>query len=240
MVALAENGRIPIDNPTTHLELTMVHEAMVLEYSGRHLAMIELAAALKLTMYLSLIACIFCPTAWRSAPRPAFRRCSRAAWPISPSWRSWPRALVVFEVTIAKMRVFRVGEFLGGALMLGFLGTLLLFVSRMRCEPRARVRHRAPAGRRHGRWSASCCSTRTGCSALLNAFTLHALLLAAASPGRPGPSTRRICSSPPASRWCSRRSSSRWRCAGSWFSWASTARSSRSWAPASPCWPAWA
>ena len=49
MVALAENARVPVDNPTTHLELTMVHEAMVLEYSGRHLAMIELAAALKLT-----------------------------------------------------------------------------------------------------------------------------------------------------------------------------------------------
>ena len=61
MVALAENGRIPIDNPTTHLELTMVHEAMILEYSGRHLALIEWAAALKLTMYLSLIACIFFP-----------------------------------------------------------------------------------------------------------------------------------------------------------------------------------
>src|SRR5207253_7576708 len=60
-VAIAENGRIPIDNPATHLELTMVHEAMVLEYSGRHLAMIELAAAVKLLLYVSLIGCIFLP-----------------------------------------------------------------------------------------------------------------------------------------------------------------------------------
>ena len=60
-VALAENARIPVDNPATHLELTMVHEAMVLEYSGRHLAMIEFAAALKLLLYFSLIACIFMP-----------------------------------------------------------------------------------------------------------------------------------------------------------------------------------
>ena len=61
IVALAENARIPVDNPATHLELTMVHEAMVLEYSGRHLALIELAAALKLLLYISLIACLFFP-----------------------------------------------------------------------------------------------------------------------------------------------------------------------------------
>src|SRR5471030_1049433 len=61
IVALAENGRIPVDNPATHLELTMVHEAMVLEYSGRHLAVLEFASALKLLLYLSLIACIFMP-----------------------------------------------------------------------------------------------------------------------------------------------------------------------------------
>src|SRR5262249_59356794 len=60
-VGIAENARIPIDNPATHLELTMVHEAMVLEYSGRHLAMIEAAAALKLVAYFSLIACLFLP-----------------------------------------------------------------------------------------------------------------------------------------------------------------------------------
>src|SRR6202048_3775722 len=61
MVAIAENGRIPIDNPATHLELTMVHEAMVLEYSGRHLAMIETGAAVWLGRGLSLSACLFAP-----------------------------------------------------------------------------------------------------------------------------------------------------------------------------------
>ena len=61
IVALAENARIPVDNPATHLELTMVHEAMVLEYSGRHLAVLEFAAALKLLLYISLIGCIFVP-----------------------------------------------------------------------------------------------------------------------------------------------------------------------------------
>src|SRR5205807_10118976 len=61
IVALAENARIPVDNPATHLELTMVHEAMVLEYSGRHLALIEAASHLKLVLYLSLLICLFAP-----------------------------------------------------------------------------------------------------------------------------------------------------------------------------------
>src|SRR6202008_2129573 len=66
MVAIAENARIPVDNPATHLELTMVHEAMILEYSGRHLALIETASYLKLLLYVSLIACVFVP--WGLGP----------------------------------------------------------------------------------------------------------------------------------------------------------------------------
>src|SRR3989442_8946483 len=66
MVAIAENARIPVDNPATHLELTMVHEAMVLEYSRRHLALIDLTASLKLLLYVSLIACLFVP--WGLVP----------------------------------------------------------------------------------------------------------------------------------------------------------------------------
>lgn len=77
IVAIAENARIPVDNPSTHLELTMVHEAMILEYSGRHLAVIEMAAALKLLLYISMIACIFAP--WGLAPPGAARRPSRSA-----------------------------------------------------------------------------------------------------------------------------------------------------------------
>jgi formate hydrogenlyase subunit 4 len=129
IVAIAENARIPVDNPATHLELTMVHEAMVLEYSGRHLAVIELAAALKLLLYVSLIACIFFP--WGLAANGA----SPQAYAIGLLSYLAKLAiggflLVFFETSIAKMRVFRVPEFLGAALMLGLLGTLLLFVSR--------------------------------------------------------------------------------------------------------------
>jgi formate hydrogenlyase subunit 4 len=128
IVALAENARIPVDNPSTHLEVTMVHEAMVLEYSGRHLAMIELAASLKLLLYLSIIACIFFPfgliTDGAGLPAHAI---SLAAYLLKMTVASL--LLATLETVIAKMRVFRVPNLLGIALMLGLLGTLLLFVS---------------------------------------------------------------------------------------------------------------
>ena len=128
IVALAENARIPVDNPATHLELTMVHEAMVLEYSGRHLALIELAAALKLLLYVSLIACLFVP--WglsRSGGSAAPELVGAGAY--IAKLAAGGILLAVFETAIAKMRVFRVPEFLGAALMLGLLATLLRFVS---------------------------------------------------------------------------------------------------------------
>jgi formate hydrogenlyase subunit 4 len=129
MVALAENARIPVDNPATHLELTMVHEAMVLEYSGRHLALIELSAALKLLLYASLIACIFMP--WGLAPAGApLSGLAIGAAAYLGKLLSAGILLGLFESLIAKMRVFRVPQFLGAALMLGLLATLLLFVSR--------------------------------------------------------------------------------------------------------------
>lgn len=129
MVAIAENGRIPIDNPATHLELTMVHEAMVLEYSGRHLALIELAAALKLLLYLSIIGCVFVP--WWVAPAGAGPGAMAAGLAVYVGKLAVGGLLLaMFETSVAKMRVFRVPEFLGAALMLGLLGTLLLFVSR--------------------------------------------------------------------------------------------------------------
>jgi formate hydrogenlyase subunit 4 len=129
IVALAENSRIPIDNPATHLELTMVHEAMVLEYSGRHLAVIELAAALKLLLYISLIACIFFPWGIATSGDGPAAYVKGAAIYVG-KLAVGGLLLVFFETSIAKMRVFRVPEFLGVALMLGLLGTLLLFVSR--------------------------------------------------------------------------------------------------------------
>ena len=129
LVALAENARIPVDNPATHLELTMVHEAMVLEYSGRHLALIDLAAQLKLLLYVSLIACIFLP--WGIAAPGAGALALLTGLALYPLKLALGGLLLaVFEVSIAKMRVFRVPHFLGIALMLSLLGTLFLFVSR--------------------------------------------------------------------------------------------------------------
>jgi formate hydrogenlyase subunit 4 len=129
IVAIAENGRVPVDNPATHLELTMVHEAMVLEYSGRHLALIELASALKLLLYVSLIGCVFFP--WGMAPHGA----SVAEMATGGATYILKLAvagvlLALFETSTAKMRVFRVPDFLGVALMLGLLATLLVFVTR--------------------------------------------------------------------------------------------------------------
>jgi formate hydrogenlyase subunit 4 len=126
MVAIAENARIPVDNPATHLELTMVHEAMVLEYSGRHLAMVEFASFLKLLLYVSLIGAIFVP--WGLATEPSDLKDS-AVGVAAYLGKLLVGALLLalFETATAKMRVFRVPDFLGAALMLGFLGALLLF-----------------------------------------------------------------------------------------------------------------
>ncbi len=130
MVAIAENARIPVDNPATHLELTMVHEAMILEYSGRHLALIEAASYLKLLLYLSVIACVFFP--WGiavSGQGPTAYLAGVGVYVVKLAAGGF--LLAIFETVIAKMRVFRVSDFLGAALMLGFLATLLLFVSRV-------------------------------------------------------------------------------------------------------------
>jgi formate hydrogenlyase subunit 4 len=129
IVALAENGRIPVDNPSTHLELTMVHEAMILEYSGRHLAVIELAGMLKLALYISLIICVFVPWGLAIADASVADRIFGAIAYVVKLLVAGV-ALGAFETSIAKMRVFRVPDFVGAALMLGFLGALLLFVSR--------------------------------------------------------------------------------------------------------------
>jgi formate hydrogenlyase subunit 4 len=127
-VAVAENARIPVDNPATHLELTMVHEAMLLESSGRHLALWEYGAALRLTLWFALLAALFLPHG--AAPEGA----GPLAW--AAGLLAWVAkmgglclALALFESTIAKMRVFRVPEFLGAAMLLALLAAALLFVS---------------------------------------------------------------------------------------------------------------
>jgi formate hydrogenlyase subunit 4 len=127
-VAVAENGRIPVDNPASHLELGMVHEAMVLEYGGPDLALIEATAALRLLLWFTLIATIFIP--FGIAPAGA----GPVAWAIGlAAWLAkmlgLALALAVFETSLAKMRVFRVPEFLGIAVLLGLLAAVFLFVS---------------------------------------------------------------------------------------------------------------
>jgi len=127
MVAIAENGRVPVDNPATHLELTMVHEAMVLEYSGRHLAMIEAASMLKLLTYASMIACIFVP--WGMAVEATPHALLLGLVTYVAKLAAAAVLLAVFETSIAKMRVFRVAEFLGGALMLSLIATIVRLMS---------------------------------------------------------------------------------------------------------------
>jgi formate hydrogenlyase subunit 4 len=127
-VAIAENARIPIDNPATHLELTMVHEAMVLEYSGRHLAMIEAAAALKLVLYFSLFSCLFFPFGMATTDQ----RLATFAIGIGAYLAKLfvlAALLPIGEVMVAKMRVFRYPIFLGGAFAAAALSVFLLFVS---------------------------------------------------------------------------------------------------------------
>jgi formate hydrogenlyase subunit 4 len=127
-VAVAENGRIPVDNPASHLELGMVHEAMVLEYGGPDLALIEATATLKLLLWFSLIAAIFVP--FGIAPDgsgPVAWAIGLAAWVLKMGGLAL--ALAVFETSIAKMRVFRVPEYLGIAVLLGLLAAVFLFVS---------------------------------------------------------------------------------------------------------------
>jgi formate hydrogenlyase subunit 4 len=128
MVAIAENARIPVDNPATHLELTMIHEAMILEYSGRDLAVIEAAASLKLLLYMSLIACMFVPWGVATAGQ-GFTAYAIGLGSYLAKLSVGGFLLAVFETATAKMRVFRVSDFLGAALMLGLLAALLLFVS---------------------------------------------------------------------------------------------------------------
>ncbi len=126
-VALAENGRMPVDNPATHLEVTMIHELRVLEYSGPDLALIDYTAALKLLVWFDLILSIFVPFGAAAAAGPVSWVPGLAFWlakivPLAV-------ALAMLETGIAKMRLFRVPEFLGVAILLGLLAAMFLFVS---------------------------------------------------------------------------------------------------------------
>jgi len=122
LVAVAETGRIPVDNPATHLELTMVHEAMILEYSGRHLALMEMAAQIKLTIYAVLAANLFFPWGISQDHAPADLGIAAAA--IAAKLAVLGVALAVSESLMAKMRLFRVPTYLAVAFTLALIGML--------------------------------------------------------------------------------------------------------------------
>jgi formate hydrogenlyase subunit 4 len=122
LVVIAETGRIPVDNPATHLELTMIHEAMILEYSGRWLALIEWASQIKLMLYGVLIANIFFP--WGIAQDFSLDALGHGVAMIALKLAVLAVALALSEALFAKMRIFRVQEYLGFAYLLSVLGIL--------------------------------------------------------------------------------------------------------------------
>ena len=126
MISVAENARIPVDNPSTHLELTMIHEAMILEYSARHLALIEWAGALKLFTYSALGIALFLP--WGIASQGDIAALPLALAAIVAKLAVGGAALSFMEAVSAKVRLFRVPEFLGTAFLLAVLGMLIHFL----------------------------------------------------------------------------------------------------------------
>jgi formate hydrogenlyase subunit 4 len=123
MVSLAENARIPVDNPSTHLELTMIHEALVLEYSGRHLALLEWAASLKLFAYSCIGLALFFP--WGVAHAQAPLQMLLALPVLALKLAIGGAMLALLETVTAKMRIFRVPEFLATAFLLAVIGMLV-------------------------------------------------------------------------------------------------------------------
>ena len=126
IVAIAETGRVPVDNPATHLELTMIHEAMILEYSGRYLALIEWAAGLKLLVFLTLIANVFAPWGIATSLEPAALSIGLAAYLVKVSGLAV--LFGVIESMFAKLRLFRVTDLLGVAFILALLGLVFFYV----------------------------------------------------------------------------------------------------------------
>jgi formate hydrogenlyase subunit 4 len=126
LIALAETGRIPVDNPATHLELTMIHEAMILEYSGRHLALIEWAGMMKLFLFVMLGIAAFAP--WGIAESDGVLTISAAFLFMLMKLGVAGTGLVLIETGLAKMRIFRLTEFLASAFLLATLGMLSFFI----------------------------------------------------------------------------------------------------------------
>jgi len=128
IVALAETGRLPVDNPATHLELTMIHEAMILEYSGRYLALIEWASAIKLFLFLTLLGNIFVPWGIAATSQPGAVAAGLLALVIKLGFLAV--SLAILETSVAKLRLFRVPELLTGSFMLALLAVISFFFVR--------------------------------------------------------------------------------------------------------------
>jgi formate hydrogenlyase subunit 4 len=125
IVALAENGRLPVDNPSTHLELTMIHEAMILEYSGRHLALVEWAAEMKLFLFLTLLANLFFP--WGIAVTNTPLTVVGAFLALTMKLLLLAVAIASLETAVAKLRLFRVPELLAGSFTVALLAVITAF-----------------------------------------------------------------------------------------------------------------
>ena len=125
VVTIAETGRLPVDNPSTHLELTMIHEAMILEYSGPDLALLELAAHLRLVVFLGLLANLFVPWGIATTVQPLHLLAAAAAVLVKITVLA--AIIAVVEVFIAKIRLFRVPELLAASFVLAFLAVTVSF-----------------------------------------------------------------------------------------------------------------
>ena len=128
IVTLAETGRLPVDNPSTHLELTMIHEAMVLEYSGPYLALVEWSAALKLFMFFSLAANLFVPWGIAVSLSPAALLLGLVALVIKLVLLAG--AVAMLETRVAKLRLFRVPELLSASFLMALLAVMSSFFVR--------------------------------------------------------------------------------------------------------------
>jgi formate hydrogenlyase subunit 4 len=119
VVTMAETGRLPVDNPSTHLELTMVHEAMTLEYAGPDLALVELASAMRMCVFLGLLASLFAPWGIAVSAAPLALLAGAAAFAVKVGLLG--AGLAAAEVLMAKLRLFRVPELLAGSFLLALL-----------------------------------------------------------------------------------------------------------------------
>ncbi|EKD71887.1 MAG: formate hydrogenlyase subunit 4, partial [uncultured bacterium] len=123
LVLIAETGRVPVDNPATHLELTMIHEAMVLEYSGRYLALIEWGNAIKFVLYLTLVVSLFFPIGLCTNQQLGWLTLGLLIMLLKLFFLS---GLIAFIESInSKLRIFKVPDYLASAFMLSVLGVII-------------------------------------------------------------------------------------------------------------------